>query len=173
MVLRRDMSDQRHASSRDRNFHEAMMPSDLDQLVNSFIRWANSTKLGGGPAPAVKMFVVGNRAWQGYYAITKWSSAPAPDLTVEEWNKMDLWPFYICYTREGLRANPEQRIEILSQVMPNEEEHRIKSLANYDAIFFVHAPTNERYGRIGLDEDTIHYYAGQCLCLLEAWHNRP
>jgi hypothetical protein len=170
MVSRFDLSSQPRARAYDRNFTEAMMPNEIDQWMNGFIRWVNSAKLGGGPAPAVKAFAVLEKHWPGYYPLTQLAPPPVSNLTPEEWKRVELWPFYIWYTNKGERATHQQRIEILSQVMPDAEQHRVEALARYDAIFFVHVPTNEKYGHITAD---INYYAAQCLALLESWHEKP
>jgi hypothetical protein len=154
----------------DRNFSEAMMPNDIDQWMNGFIRWVNSAKLGGGPARTIKTLVVLDKCWPGYYPLTKWPPISAPDLTSEAWKRVHLWPFYPCVIDKGDHATQQDRIEILSQIMPEEEQHRVESLARYDAIFFFHAPTNEKYGHILVDFD---YWAAQCLALLESWHKKP
>ena len=170
MVSRFDLSNQPHVGAYDRNFTEAMMPNEIDQWVNGFIRWVNSTKLGGGPAPTVKTLVILEKDWPGYYHFTKLALPPVSDFTPEEWKRVELWPFYPVVIDKGERTIQQQRIEILSKVMPPEEQHRLESLARHDAIFLVHAPTNEKGSDIIWDQN---YYAAHCLSLLEAWHSKP
>jgi hypothetical protein len=170
MVSRFDLSNQPHSGAYDRNFAEAMMPNDIDQWMNSFIRWVNSTKLDEGTAPTVKTLTILDNYWPGYYPLTKLPPMAAPNLTPEEWERVQLWPFYPVVIDKGKRATRQERIEFLSQIMPDAEQHRIETLARYDAIFFIHIPTNEKYGGIWAD---VNYYAAQCLALLESWHEKP
>jgi hypothetical protein len=170
MVSRFDLSNQPHVDAYDRNFTEAMMPNEIDQWMNGFIRWVNSAKLDGGPAPTVKTLTILDNYWPGYYPLTKLPPMAAPNLTPEEWKRVQLWPFYPVMIDKGKRVTQQERIEILSQIMPDAEQHRVEALARYDAIFFFHIPTNEKYGHIKADFD---YYAAHCLALLESWREKP
>jgi len=164
--------EKRKTAEYDPRFAAAMTQTNLDEWMNAFLRWVSLAKLGGSPAPVVKVFAVNERAWSGYYALSKWAPPPASDLTLEEWSKVGLWPFYI-YAKNlesGERASLQQRIEMLSQVMPSEEQHRIEAFAMYDAIFFVQIHTD---GNAPYTELDTRYLADQCTVLLEAWNSQP